>query len=92
MGAAATACATPPRIQPNSPSNRNKEQAEGKTIKKLTVYLDTSVINFLFAEDVPDFRRVTEEFFNYPPRGAVCCCEPEPQILEDPENRIPFGG
>ena len=31
--------------------------------KKLRVYLDTSVINFLFAEDVPDFRRVTEDFF-----------------------------
>lgn len=33
-------------------------------IKKLRVYLDTSVINFLFAEDAPDFRRVTEDFFN----------------------------
>jgi hypothetical protein len=32
--------------------------------KKLRVYLDTSVINFLFAGDVPDFRRVTEDFFN----------------------------
>jgi hypothetical protein len=33
-------------------------------IKELRVYLDTSVINFLFADDVPDFRRVTEDFFN----------------------------
>jgi hypothetical protein len=32
-------------------------------MKKLRIYLDTSVINFLFAEDAPDFRRVTEEFF-----------------------------
>lgn len=32
--------------------------------KKLRVYLDTSVINFLFAEDVPDFRRITEDFFD----------------------------
>ena len=32
-------------------------------MKKLRIYLDTSVINFLFAEDSPDFRRVTEEFF-----------------------------
>jgi hypothetical protein len=30
---------------------------------KLRIYLDTSVINFLFAEDAPDFRRVTEDFF-----------------------------
>jgi hypothetical protein len=33
-------------------------------MKKLRIYLDTSVVNFLFAEDAPDFRRVTEEFFN----------------------------
>ena len=31
---------------------------------KYRVYLDTSVINFLFADDAPDFRRVTEEFFD----------------------------
>jgi hypothetical protein len=33
-------------------------------MKKLRVYLDTSVVNFLFAEDAPDFQRVTEEFFS----------------------------
>ena len=32
-------------------------------MKKLRIYLDTSVINFLFADDAPDFRRVTEDFF-----------------------------
>lgn len=32
-------------------------------MKKLRIYLDTSVINFLFADDAPDFRQVTEEFF-----------------------------
>jgi predicted nucleic acid-binding protein len=32
-------------------------------MKKLRIYLDTSVINFLFADDAPDFRRVTKEFF-----------------------------
>ena len=32
-------------------------------MKKLRIYLDTSIVNFLFAEDAPDFRRVTEEFF-----------------------------
>lgn len=32
-------------------------------MKKLRIYLDTSVVNFLFAEDSPDFRRATEEFF-----------------------------
>lgn len=32
-------------------------------MKKLTVYLDTSVINFLFAEDAPEKKEVTEIFF-----------------------------
>jgi len=32
-------------------------------MKKLRIYLDTSVISFLDADDAPDFRRVTEEFF-----------------------------
>lgn len=40
-------------------------------IKKLKIYLDTSVISFLFAEDVPEFRKVTEDFFeNYVDKGA----------------------
>lgn len=35
-------------------------------MKKLKIYLDTSVINFLFADDAPDFKRATEDFFeNY---------------------------
>jgi len=32
-------------------------------MKPLRVYLDTSVINFLFANDVPELRKVTETFF-----------------------------
>ena len=32
-------------------------------MKKLRIYLDTSVINFLFAHDAPDFRKATIEFF-----------------------------
>jgi len=32
-------------------------------MKKLRIYLDTSVINFRYADDAPDVRRVTEEFF-----------------------------
>jgi hypothetical protein len=34
-----------------------------KTMKKLKLYLDTSVINFLKVEDSPDYRRDTELFF-----------------------------
>jgi rRNA-processing protein FCF1 len=33
-------------------------------MRKLNVYLDTSVINFLFADDAPDKKKITEEFFN----------------------------
>ena len=33
-------------------------------MKKLKIYLDTSVINFLFADDVPELKRITEEFFD----------------------------
>lgn len=40
-------------------------------LKKLRIYLDTSVISFLFAGDAPDFRRVTEDFFN----GCAQRCE-----------------
>jgi len=32
-------------------------------MKKLRIYLDTSVINFLFAGDAPDFKKATVEFF-----------------------------
>jgi len=39
-------------------------------VKKLKIYLDTSVINFLFADDVPEFRKITEDFFgNYVEKG-----------------------
>ena len=34
-------------------------------MKKLKIYLDTSVINFLFADDVPEFKKITEEFFEH---------------------------
>ena len=32
-------------------------------MRKLRIYLDTSVINFVFADDAPDFQRATIEFF-----------------------------
>ena len=31
---------------------------------KANIYLDTSVINFLFATDVPELRKITEELFH----------------------------
>lgn len=33
-------------------------------MRKLRIYRDTSVINFLFADDAPDFKRVTVQFFD----------------------------
>lgn len=32
-------------------------------MNKLRIYLDTSVVNFLYADDAPDFKRVTVDFF-----------------------------
>ena len=31
---------------------------------KLKIYLDTSVINFLFADDAPDLKKITIDFFD----------------------------
>ena len=31
---------------------------------KMKIYLETSVINFLFAEDAPEKMKITREFFN----------------------------
>lgn len=40
-------------------------------MKKLKIYLDTSVISFLFADDVPEFKKITENFFkNYVKKGS----------------------
>jgi rRNA-processing protein FCF1 len=36
----------------------------GFLMKKLKVYIDTSVINFLFADDAPDFKQITIDFFH----------------------------
>jgi hypothetical protein len=33
-------------------------------MNKLRVYLDTSIINFLYVDDAPEYRRATEIFFN----------------------------
>lgn len=42
---------------------KTNSRASAAVMQKLRIYLDTSVVNFLFAEDAPDFRRVREEFF-----------------------------
>ena len=35
-------------------------------MRKLKIYLDTSVINFLFADDAPEYKKITVDFFeNY---------------------------
>jgi predicted nucleic acid-binding protein len=40
-------------------------------MKKISIYLDTSIINFLFAEDAPEKQEITREFFeNYVKKGV----------------------
>jgi hypothetical protein len=34
---------------------------KGGKLKRLKIDLDTSIINFLFADDSPDFKRITRE-------------------------------
>jgi rRNA-processing protein FCF1 len=36
---------------------------DGVFMKKLKVYLDTSIVNFLYVEDSPEYRKATEIFF-----------------------------
>jgi predicted nucleic acid-binding protein len=45
-------------------------------MRKLKVYLDTSVINFLLVEDAPDYRKDTERFFT----EVVAACKVETYI------------
>ncbi len=52
-------------------------------MKKATVYLDTSVINFLFADDAPELKQVTEEFFETTVKlGLMKCCISEYVLAE----------
>lgn len=40
-------------------------------MKKISIYLDTSVINFIFADDSPEKQEITKEFFeNYIKKGV----------------------
>ena len=32
-------------------------------MRKLKIYLDTSVVNFLYVKDAPEYRKATEVFF-----------------------------
>ena len=41
-------------------------------MKKLRIYLDTSVISFMFADDAPEKRDVTREFFERVVRPRRC--------------------
>lgn len=38
-------------------------------MRKIKIYLDTSVISFLYADDVPELKKITEEFFVHVKEG-----------------------
>jgi len=48
-------------------------------MKKTTIYLDTSIINFLYADDAPEKMAITIDFFqNYVKKGVYdTSCIPE---------------
>jgi predicted nucleic acid-binding protein len=58
-------------------------------MKKLRIYLDTSVINFLFADDAPEFRCITREFFeHYAPRYELFVSDVVLiEIAHDPDKK-----
>jgi predicted nucleic acid-binding protein len=62
-------------------------------MKQLRIYRDTSVISFLFSDDSPDLRRITEDFFeNYVRPGVYRVYVSDVAIMEiertpDPAKR-----
>lgn len=45
-------------------------------MNKLKIYLDTSIISFLFADDAPDFQQITVDFFTkFSPRYGLYISE-----------------
>ncbi len=59
-------------------------------MRRLRIYLDMSVGNFLFAEDAPDFQRVTAQFLGEPMQALqeVQCWKTG--VLEDLKD-LPYG-
>jgi hypothetical protein len=61
----------------------NKEGYRGKGMKSLKIYLDTSVISFLYAEDSPDLQKITQEFFQrYVRHDRYICFISDVVVLE----------
>jgi hypothetical protein len=52
-------------------------------MKKLRVYLETSVINFLYADDAPEKRDITREFFNSSVRERVYACFVSAVVIDE---------
>lgn len=57
-------------------------------MKKMAIYLDTSIINFLFADDVPEQRERTQEFFDNYVRPGVYAIYISPIVIDE-INRTP---
>ncbi len=55
-------------------------------MKKLKVYLDTSVINHLFADDAPDARKNTHDLFNFFIKPKVFDTYISPIVINEIEN------
>jgi predicted nucleic acid-binding protein len=52
-------------------------------MKKVIIYLDTSVINFLFHDDAPEKRRATEEFFESYVRKGIYEVYISPIVIDE---------
>jgi predicted nucleic acid-binding protein len=54
--------------------------------KKQSVYLDTSVINFLFADDSPEKREITRDFFDNFIKTGIYDCYISGFVIDEIEN------
>jgi predicted nucleic acid-binding protein len=52
-------------------------------MRKTTIYLDTSVINFLFADDAPEKEEVTVDFFEHYVRPGIYDVVISPIVLDE---------
>ncbi len=52
-------------------------------MKQFTIYLDTSIINFLFADDAPERRDITQEFFTDYVKKAVYAVYISPVVIDE---------
>ncbi|MFC2138864.1 type II toxin-antitoxin system VapC family toxin [Bacteroidota bacterium] len=55
-------------------------------VKRQSIYLDTSVINFLFADDSPERKEITQDFFDNFIKTGIYECYISGFVIDEIEN------